>query len=80
MTSQVIPDEAIEAARKALKYYGGIDDSYAARKILKAAAPYLMAQALCDAAEAIGEDPYDDLDPYYAEWLEDRAEKIKEGE
>jgi len=37
------------------------------------------AEALEEAANAIDEDPYDDLDPFYVGWLKDRAEKIREG-
>lgn len=36
------------------------------------------AKALEEAADAIEEDPYDALDPYYADWLRDRARKIRE--
>lgn len=38
------------------------------------------AQALDSAADAIEENPYDDLDPFYAGWLRDRARKIREGD
>jgi len=48
-----------------------------ARAALESAA-FLAAQALEDAAEAIDADPYDDLDPFYAGWLRDRARKIRE--
>lgn len=36
------------------------------------------AEALEEAACAIDADPYDDLDPFYAGWLRDRARKIRE--
>lgn len=49
-----------------------------ARAALEAAAPHMAAQALGNAAEAIDADPYDDLDPFYAGWLRDRARKIRE--
>ena len=38
------------------------------------------AEALEEAACAIDADPYDDLDPFYAGWLRDRARKIREEE
>lgn len=44
----------------------------------EAAAPSIQAAALESAADAIEEDPYDALDPYYADWLRDRARKIRE--
>ncbi|AYR00933.1 hypothetical protein PP636_gp40 [Arthrobacter phage Hestia] len=40
-----IPDEAVEAAAEELKRHVGVKDIYAARDILEAAAPHLMAQA-----------------------------------
>jgi hypothetical protein len=81
----VIPQEAIEAAEQAVSdamYKYGPDghiDGYQeiARAALESAA-FLAAQALEDAAEAIDADPYDDLDPFYAGWLRDRAQKIRE--
>lgn len=36
------------------------------------------AMALEEAADAVDADPYDDLDPFYAGWLRDRARKIRE--
>jgi hypothetical protein len=36
--------------------------------------------ALEDAADAIDENPYEDLDPFYAGWLRDRARKIRESD
>ena len=82
----VIPQEAVEAAElavtDAMYKYGpdGHIDGYQeiARAALVAAAPLMAAQALEDAAEAVDEDPYDDLDPFYAGWLRDRARKIRE--
>ena len=82
----VIPQEAIEAAEEAvidaMIKYGpdGHIDGYQeiAHAALVAAAPLMAAQALEDAAEAVDEDPYDDLDPFYAGWLRDRARKIRE--
>lgn len=87
-----IPEEAMAMASHAMREVTpppGVDRSDWIKEhgpfallagAVAAAAPYLMAQALCDAADAIEEDPYDDLDPYYAEWLQDRAEKIREGD
>lgn len=78
----MIPDEAVEAAMLALgERYG--DDAHCKEReyvvtALEAAAPLMAAQALEDAAEAVDEDPYDDLDPFYAGWLRDRARKIRE--
>ena len=51
-----------------------------ARLALEAAAGIIRAEALEDAADAIDEDPYDDLDPFYAGWLRNRAENIRDGE
>lgn len=36
----------------------------------------IQAEALRQAAEAIDEDPYDEYDPYYAEWLRARAKWV----
>lgn len=82
----MIPMEALEAAEQAVvdaMYKYGPDghiDGYQeiAHAALVAAAPLMAAQALEDAAEAVDEDPYDDLDPFYAGWLRDRARKIRE--
>jgi hypothetical protein len=80
MGDTVIPAEAVEAAAAAIQVR--VDKTMGmnalARATLEAAAPYLMAQALCAAADAIDEDLYDDLDPFYAGWLRDRARKMRE--
>ena len=84
----MIPSLALEAAEQAvidaMIKYGpdGHIDGYQeiASAALEAAAPLMAAQILEDAAEAVDEDPYDDLDPFYAGWLRARAEKIKGGE
>lgn len=76
----MIPDKAVEAAREQLGHMGMHLSPKYVRAALDAAAPFIAAQALENAAEAVDEDPYDDLDPFYVGWLKDRAEKIREGE
>lgn len=85
-----IPDEAMAAASFAMREVTpppGVDHADWIKEhgpfallagAIAAAAPYLMAQALCAAADAIEEDPYEDLDPFYAGWLRDRARKVQE--
>lgn len=85
-----IPEEAMAAAKEAMREVTpppGVDLSDWLKEhghfallagAIAAAAPHIMAQALHSAADAIEEDPYDDLDPYYAGWLRDRARKIQE--
>lgn len=78
-----MPDEAIEAAAKAIYPHtrSAFDETYEhirercrkqARAALEAAAPYIRAQALDDAADKLGEDtrPTPQL---YAQWLRIRA-------
>jgi hypothetical protein len=58
-------------------------DRYAdkrARAALQAAAASIWSDALEAAAAAIDENPYADLDPFYAGWLRDRARKMRESE
>ncbi|UYL86599.1 hypothetical protein SEA_RADFAD_42 [Arthrobacter phage RadFad] len=86
-----IPDEAMAAASFAMREVTpppGVDRVDWLKEhgpfallagAVAAAAPYLMAQALHSAADAIEEDPYDDLDPFYAGWLRDRVRKMQEG-
>ena len=82
----MIPQEALEAAEQAvidaMIKYGpdGHIDGYQeiASAALESAATLMAAQALEAAAKAVEEDPYDDLDPFYAGWLRDRARKMRE--
>ena len=82
----MIPSKAMEAAEQAvidamIKHGpdGHIDGFHEITlAALEAASPSIHAAALEAAAGAIDEDPYDDLDPFYAGWLRDRARKIKE--
>jgi len=84
--NQVIPEAAIEAAWDYI-WRNDCDepiDKPLLRAALEVAAPHMLmdpkVRALEEAADAMEADPYDNLDPYYAEWLRDRAEKIREGE
>lgn len=82
----MIPSNAMEAAEQAvidamIKHGpdGHIDGFHEITlAALEAATPSINAAALESAADAIEEDPYDDLDPFYAGWLRARAEKIRE--
>lgn len=77
----MIPDEAVEAAWERTR---DNSDGYPypereeIRRILEAAAPFIAAQALENAADAVDEDLYDDHDPFYVGWLKARAENIRE--
>ena len=57
-----------------------LDDAIERAEAAEAALSAAAHQALESAADAIEEDPYDALDPYYADWLRDRARKIREEE
>lgn len=86
----MIPTKAVLAAKKALEavtpppgvskadWLAGYGSFALYAGAIAAAAPYLHAAGLESAANAIDEDQYDDLDPYYADWLRDRARKIRE--
>ena len=89
-----ISNDAIEAAARALWQNGssanpcpwdevssGLQSRYRffAAAALSAAAPIIRAEALREAADAIDENQYDDLDPFLADWLRSRADRIEEG-
>ena len=89
MSAVNIPGKALEAASTALGLLVWSDynhktdmdrDEHEGNAVaaLTAAAPFLAAQALEEAAQAIDEDQYDDLDPFYANWLRHRATRIRE--
>lgn len=73
-----ISDEAVEAAREQLEAMGIYLSPKYARSALEAAVPFIAAQALENAADAVDEDLYDEHDPFYVGWLKARAENIRE--
>ena len=88
----MIPAEAVEAAAKVLADCIGtgannwewhVDD---ARALLEAAAPYIRAQALEDAAQAGADPSPEDMDTYFIDqadvgrWLSARAAAERGGE
>lgn len=79
-----VPDEAIEAAHRAVLEYKstrGIDNQRnAMRAALEAAAPYLRAQALEDAAAEVDEGVPAYGQGEYADWLRARAVAERGGE